>query len=262
MWYYASGHLEPKQIRLYEYQPGRSAVHAIRFLEGYRGYLQTDAYSGYRKVPYVKGVGCMAHARRYFMDTLKSLAPSAARDLTYTQKGLTYFDELFNLERSFKLESPEERYKLRLEQSKPKLEALKSWLHERRSDVSHKSSLGKAIAYCLNQWDHLIVFLEDGRLEMTNNLAERGMKEFVIARKNFLFSTSVPGAEASQIIFSIVETAKANDLHPYEYLKYLIEELSQHKQTPEKLAEVMPWSDQLPAEVKVIFRQKNETSRS
>ena len=143
------------------------------------------------------------------------------------------------------------RYKARLEQSKPLLEAYKAWLKATQKKVTAKSGLGSAITYNLNQWDYLESFLKDGRLEITNNRAERAIKEFVIGRKNFLFSTSVKGVVASQVLYSIVETAKANSLHPYEYLKYVIEELSQNKQTPEKIQEVLPWSDKIPAYIRI-----------
>lgn len=258
MWHYASGHLEPKQIRLYQYKPGRQAEYPISFLEGFTGYLHSDGYQVYHKIPGVTSVGCHAHARRMFVDTMKSLGPSAKRLQSLTLEGFMFYEELAELERKFKQMTPENRYEARLEHSKPKLEALKAWLLKNQGVVTPKSLLGKAIAYSLNQWEYLTAYLEDGRLETTNNRCERGIKKFVMGRRNWLFSDSVKGAEASEIIYSIVETAIANDLHPYEYLKYLIDELSQHKQTSEKLAEVLPWSDRLPDHVKVVYRQKNE----
>lgn len=257
MWHYPSGHLEPKQIRLYEYRPGRAAEYPLAFLDGFSGYLHSDGYQVYHKIPGVTNVGCHAHARRMFVDTIKSLGPSAKNLHSKTLEGFMFFEDLAELERKFKNMTPEERYEARLKQSKPKLEALKAWLVKTRGEVTPKSALGKAIAYSLNQWEYLMAYLKDGRLEMTNNRAERGIKKFVMGRKVWLFSDSVAGAEASEVIYSIVETALANDLHPYEYLKYLIDELSQHKQTPEKLAEVLPWSDKIPDHVKVVYRQEN-----
>ena len=256
MWHYVSGHLEPKQVALYEYKPGRSGEYAANFLKGYKEYLQTDGYSGYRKVVGVKKMGCLAHARRKYIDAMVSFGknPQLMRG-TLTQDGLSYFDKLFKLEDKFKELTPEERYEKRLEHSKPLLEEYKRWLYTSRKLVPEKSKLGEAIRYSLNQWDELVMFLADGRLELTNNRAERGMKEFVIGRKNFLFSTSVQGAETSAILYSIVETAKANKLHPYEYLKYILEELSQNKQTDEKLKELLPWSDKLPDHLKVVYEQ-------
>ena len=256
MWHYASGHLEPKQILLYEYQPGRQAKHPIAFLEGFQGYLHSDGYQVYHKIPGIVSVGCHAHARRMFVDTMKGLSSKAVQTKNLTMEGFMFFQELADLEQQYKDMTPENRYEARLKASKPKLEALKAWLIKARGIVAPKSSLGKAIAYSLNQWNHLIAYLQDGRLEMTNNRAERGIKKFVMGRKAWLFSDTERGAEASEVIYSIVETAIANDLHPYEYLKYLIEILSQHKQTPEKLAEVMPWSSKLPDHVRVVYRQE------
>lgn len=255
MWHYASGHLEPRQILLYEYQPGRQAQHPIAFLEGFQGYLHSDGYQVYHKIPGIVSVGCHAHARRKFVETMKGLSPKAKETKNLTMEGFMFFQELSELEQQFKDMTPENRYEARLKASKPKLEALKAWLLNAQGKVTPRSSLGKAIGYSLNQWDHLVAYLEDGRLEMTNNRAERGIKKFVLGRKNWLFSDSKGGAEASEVVYSIVETAIANDLHPYEYLKYLIETLSQHKQTPEKLEEVMPWSDKLPDHVRVVYRQ-------
>jgi len=128
---------------------------------------------------------------------------------------------------------------------------LKSWLEDTYSKITPKSPTGKAIAYSLNNWNHLSAFLLDGRLDISNNKAERGIKHFVIGRKNFLFSDSAEGADSCGITYSIVETAKANNLNPQKYLEFLLEELSRNRQTPEKLEEVMPWSDKIPEEIKV-----------
>ena len=251
MWVYANGRYEPRQVRLYEYQPTRSAQHPIKFLSGYSSYLQADGYAGYKKVPDVTLIGCLAHAKRKYVEVIKSLGKNEAAKGTLAEEALTYFDKLFYLEHQFAQMSPEERYIARLEQSKPLLEAYKTWLHATQKKVTAKSGLGKAIVYNLNQWKYLESFLRDGRLEITNNRAERAIKEFVIGRKNFLFCTSVKGAVASQVLYSIVETAKANKLHPYEYLKFVIEELSQNKQTAEKIQDVLPWSTKIPAHIRI-----------
>ncbi|MFB0959047.1 MAG: IS66 family transposase [Clostridiaceae bacterium] len=251
MWVYVNGLYEPQQVRLYEYQPTRSAQHPIRFLDGYKSYLQSDGYAGYKKVPDVTLIGCMAHAKRKFVEVTKSLGKNELVKGTLAEEALTFFDKLFYLEHQFAEMSPEMRYKARLEHSKPLFEAYKTWLQATQKKVTAKSGLGSAITYNLNQWDYRENFLKDGRLEITNNRAERAIKEFVIGRKNFLFSTSVKGVVASQVLYSIVETAKANSLHPYEYLKYVIEELSQNRHTPEKIQEVLPWSDKIPAHIRI-----------
>lgn len=116
---------------------------------------------------------------------------------TLAEEALTYFDRIFHLEHEFAEMNPENRYKARLEQTKPLLEAFWTWLKTTQKKVTAKSGLGTAIFYTLNQWEFLVSFLKDGRLEITNNWAERAIKEFVIGRKNFLFSTSVKGVVAS-----------------------------------------------------------------
>ena len=142
---------------------------------------------------------------------------------------------------------PKDRYEKRLERSKPVLEAFLSWLKSQEQRVLPKSGLGKAITYCLNQWDKLVVFLEDGRLEIDNNRSERSIKPVVIGRKNWLFSNTPQGARASAMIYSLVETAKANELNPYYYLRYLFEQLPNMDLTDiDALDRLLPWSASLP----------------
>jgi len=170
---------------------------------------------------------------------------------TTAQKGLKLFNNIFSVERKLNDLSPEERYTNRLDLVKPKVEALKSWLESEDAKVSGKSYFKTAIRYSLNCWKNLTAFLEDGRLDLTNNKAERNVKDFVIGRKNYLFSSSSEGAAATGVTFSIVETAKANNLDVFGYIKYLLEELSQSRHTSEKLEELMPWSDKIPEEIRI-----------
>ena len=141
----------------------------------------------------------------------------------------------------------EERHVARQEQSRPVLDAFSGWLQEQSAQVLPKSTLGTAITYCVNQWSKLTAFLEDGHLELDNNRSERSIKPFVIGRKNFLFSTTPRGATASAVTYSLVETAKENQLNPFEYLKYLFEQLPNlDLDDPQALDVLMPWSEQLP----------------
>ena len=253
MWLYATG-IYSNPIFLYEYQPSRAKKHPKEFLKGFNGYLQTDGYQGYNAVEDVTLVGCFAHAKRGFTDTLKALPKDAARSRTNAEEGLKFCDKLFKLEKEYGKEklSPEEIYKKRLEKTKPVLQDFLSWLKTKEKQVLPKTSLGKAINYCLNQWDKLTAFMLDGRLEISNNRAERAIKPFVIGRKNFLFSKSPKGATASAITYSIIETAKANNLNPFYYLTYLFEKLPNiDLENINELDRLLPWSDSIPENCKV-----------
>lgn len=247
LWLYRTGKEGPPII-LYDYQETRSGKNAEKYLSGFKGYLQVDGYAGYHKVPNVKLVGCMAHARRKFDEALKVL-PSSKRMTSgaVAIEGLQYCNQLYRIERDLKDLSPAERYEKRLERSKPVLNAFLSWLKIQEQKVLPKSALGQAITYCLNQWDKLEAFLEDGRLEIDNNRSERSIKPFVIGRKNWLFSNTPRGARASAIVYSMVETAKENGLNPYYYLRYLFERLPNIDLTDKNaLDKVLPWSKTLP----------------
>ncbi len=253
MWLYATG-MYSNPIFLYEYQPSRAKKHPKEFLKGFNGFLQTDGYPGYNAVENITLVGCFAHARRGFTDTLKALPKDATTYKTNAEEGLEFCDKLFKLEREYRKEklTPEEIYKKRLEKTKPVLQDFLSWLKTKEKQVLPKSSLGKAINYCLNQWDKLIAFMLDGRCEISNNRAERAIKPFVIGRKNFLFSKSPRGAQASAITYSIIETAKANNLNPFYYLTYLFEKLPNiDLDNMEELDQLLPWSNSIPVNCKI-----------
>lgn len=256
IWLYRTGRGDTP-IVLYDYQQTRAGKHPRRFLDGFRGYLHVDGYAGYNVLPDVKLVGCWAHARRKFTEALQALPESASTSTVKAKEGLAYCNKLFEIERKLKDASPEERYQARLEHSKPVLEAFLSWLKEQMPRVLPKSALGKAIKYCRNQWERLEAFLEDGRLEIDNNRGERSIKPFVIGRKNWLFSNTSKGARSSAIIYSVVETAKENELDPFNYLSYLFQELPNIDTTDKtKLAEFLPWSPTLPQECRVPKKSK------
>ncbi|HDI6354039.1 TPA: transposase, partial [Escherichia coli] len=148
----------------------------------------------------------------------------------------------------------EERYAIRMERSRPVLDAYLAWLRKQRSRTLPKSLLGQAIAYSLNQWDKLTAFLKDGRLEIDNNRSERSIKPFVIGRKNWLFANTPRGAKASSIIYSVIETAKENGLNPFKYLMYVFEQLPQlsDPKNPEALDSLLPWSPSLPLTCRML----------
>jgi len=246
MWLYRSGRDGPA-IVLYDYQESRSKEHPKEFLRGFKGYLHVDGYSGYHDLENVKLVGCWAHARRKFHEALQTLPAAEQKKPTAARMGLEYCNRLFKMERDLKDATPEERRAGRQKESRPVLDEFSVWLQEQSAQILLKGALGKAITYCLNQWGKLIVFLEDGNLELDNNRSERSIKPFVIGRKNFLFSNTPRGAKASAITYSLVETAKENGLDPFLYLELLFERLP-NIQAEEKqaFADLMPWSERLP----------------
>ena len=255
MWLYATGHTGVP-IFLYDYQTTRASKHPKNMLENFKGYLHTDGYAGYNDIPDVSIIGCFAHARRHFNDALKAMPDKSTTSHTNAAKGLDFCNQLFKIEKDLKELTPEERYKERLKQSKPILETFLAWLKTIKKQALPKSSLGKAIAYCLNQWHKLERFLLDGRLEISNNRGERAIKPFVIGRKNFLFCNTAKGATASATIYSIVETAKANSLSPFHYLTYLFEKLPNIDPTDdEQLDALLPWSESLPKICKVPVKK-------
>lgn len=254
IWLYATGEHSERRIFLYDYQKSRANKHPLNFLEGFTGYLQTDGYAGYNKISNVMRLGCLAHARRYYTDTLKALPKEAEVSKSKANEALRFFTKIYKFEETYKGLSSDERYHRRIAEVKPILHAYRHWLDEEVKKTLPKSKLGGAIKYSLNQWETLIIFLEDGRLSCDNNLAERGIKPFVLGRKNFLFAKSSKGATASGICYSIIETAKANRLVPYQYLNFLFETLPNiDLHDLSALDACLPWSESLPE----IVRRKS-----
>ncbi|ABR46358.1 transposase IS66 [Alkaliphilus metalliredigens QYMF] len=251
MWLYATAETSEYPIYLYEYQPSRAKKHPKQFLEGFTGFLQTDGYAGYNGVENVVQVGCLAHARRKYTDAIKALPEGSDVSLTKANEGLSLLRKIYRLEKSFKEMEPEVRYEARIEQTQPVLDAYKTWLEVEEKRTLPKSKLGQAISYSLKQWDKLAAFMKDGRIAIDNNLAERGIKPFVLGRKNYLFAKSPKGATASALCYSIIETAKANKLIPFQYLTYLFEQLPNLDiEDPEALDAMLPWAESLPNEVR------------
>ena len=199
--------------------------------------LHADGYQGYHRLPgNIRVVGCWAHARRKFDEALSTL-PQEKRKDSPAAIGECDCSRLFKLEQALAELTPGERYEKRLEQEKPVLDALLSWANEMQAKTAPKSALGKAIHYLLEQWPYLTRYLEDGRLELSNNRAERSMKPFVMGRKNWLFANTPGGAQASSVIYSLIETAKENGLDPYRYLLWVLQNAPQLSETDEAWAE-------------------------
>jgi transposase len=246
-WLYRTSGCAEHPIVLYEYQPTRSSSHPKRFLEGWKGYLHTDGYQGYHRLDGVTVVGCFAHARRKFDEALKIL-PAEARPGSAAAKGLNFCNKLFQMEREFVNLSPEERFGQRLERSLPVAEEMLSWAQSFAG--TPRSALKKAADYFIGQWPWLKNLYLDGRLELSNNRAERSIKPFVIGRKNWLFSNTPKGARASSVLYSIIQTAIENGLHPFLYLKFLFE--SAPNSTMSQLPSLLPWYPDVQAACKVF----------
>lgn len=243
MWVFCSGKEEEKQLILYHYAQSRSGKVAAEMLKGFGGYLQTDGYQGYNAVEKVFHVGCWFHARRKWVDCLpKGVKPDGSK----AAQALGLVQRLFALEDTFKELPPEQRQQKRAEQSKLVLEAY--WALLESMNPPQGSALEKATIYSLNQRKSLETFLLDGRLELTNNRAERGVKPFVIGRKNFLFADTPRGADASARCYTLIESARLNNLDIFGYLVHLLTVLPRFGEQPshEQISSVMPWSADLP----------------
>jgi transposase len=246
MWLYRTGSDAKHPLIIYDWQKSRAACCAQDFLKDFRGYLHTDGYQAYHKLEGVTVTGCMAHVRRKFNDAL-SILPKDGRQGSIAACGLNFCNALFVLERQWTDLDPYKRFKLRIAQSKPIFEEFVTWA--RSVKVLPESAPGKALYYLLSQEPYLKNFYLDGRLELSNNRAERSIKPFVIGRKNWLFANSIKGARASATLYSIIETAKENNLKVFDYLTWLFEQFPNSE--PERYPDLCPHSDSLPEELYV-----------
>jgi len=241
MWLYRTSGDTKRHIVLYEYQPRRSAEHPKRFLTGYKGYLHTDGYAGYHSLPGVTVIGCWVHMRRKFEDALKAVS-AADKPKSSANEAILRIGLLFHYESLWKNLSPDERQKLRLEKSKPAAEEFFAWLGT--LNILPKSAMGRAIQYALDQRPWLMNFYLDGRTELSNNRAENAVRPFTLGRKNWLFCNTQNGAKASSIVYSIIETAKANGLKPFEYLEFLLKIMP--NAATNELDAFLPWGEAVP----------------
>ena len=252
MWLYCTGtdspdsnYTEMPNIVLYDFHESRASQCAIDFLQGHSGYLQVDGYQGYESTQATL-VGCWAHARRKFKeaDIAQSKGKPKAGKVMWA---MSHIRKLYRIEAAIKEKSPTEKKAYRIEHATPLLKEYKVWLDNSIRQVPPKSAIGKALAYSLNQWPKLIRYLEDGHLNIDNNRAERAIKPFVIGRKNWLFSNTTSGAHASSILYSIVETAKANNLVPFDYLHHILNSLSEPLDE-KSLNALLPWRVSFPVQ--------------
>lgn len=238
MWVYASWEGSKKPIRIFEYQPDRSGKRPANFLKGFTGYLVTDGYTGYNQVTDVIHCGCWAHARRKWREAMPD---GATVKTSKAAVGYRYCTKLFTLDNQVSYILPKTRNAHRQNVVRPLLEEYFAWLKTIHPEKGSK--LEDAVRYSLNLEQHLTAFLDSPDVPISNNLAENAIRPFVVGRKNWLFCDSVKGAESSAIVYSIVETAKANNLEPYDYLLMVLSLLPCEGKSPshEKLERLMPW---------------------
>lgn len=256
MWVYRSGYLYQKeQIVLYEYQKTRNASHPREFLKDYSGICVTDGYQVYHTLEKEKEnlsiAGCWVHGRRRFDEALKVL-PKEARSKSGAYLVMKQIQAIYREEGKLQDLRPQERLQQRQLVVKPLVDALFAYLKRTEQEVSAKTKLGGAYRYMLNQEKYLRVFLTDGEVPIDNNASERAIRGFCIGKKNWQMIDTVSGAKSSAIIYSISETAKANNLKPYEYFEYLLSVIPEHMETTDTsfLEDLMPWSKNLPENIR------------
>ena len=254
MWVYLTDEYSgsPRMV-LFQYERTRGGYHPVEFLgDEFRGYLTCDGYQAYHGLPeQITVTGCMAHARRRFDEALTPLKKGFTKEQlkeTTAYQAMARIGMLYKIEELLRNQSPEERYAERQKQSKPLLEAFFGWLHTLEGSVNRSSKIGEAVLYALNQEKYLKAYLEDGHLSIDNSAAERAVKNFAIGRRNWLFSKSIKGAEASATVYSITETALLNGLKPYDYVAYILERMKDLGPFPSKedLQQLLPWSESIP----------------
>jgi len=269
MWVYSS--FIEEEIIIFEYTETRARKHPEKFLKGFSGFLHVDGYQSYEKIENTKLVGCFAHARRKYLEAVQTLPKANRTSEVASVIGFKYCNELFKVENIILEKVTEEFgenydrfdenivqkiFEYRKELSQPVLDEFKNWLDSIQPIVVPKSLLGKAVNYSLNQWHKLEKFMLDGRLEISNNRSERIIKNLVIGRVNWLFADTPSGATSSAIIYSIVETAKANNLNVYQYLAYILEKLPNIDD--KNVHKLFPWSKKLPNNLKLKSTVQNE----
>jgi transposase len=243
LWVQRGGPPEEPVI-LFDYDPTRAQTVPKALLAGFAGYLQTDGYSGYNGVVAegdLKRLGCMAHARRNFSDAVKGQGKNKRAGKAH--QGLAWIQRLYRIEKVARTKemSPAERKLYRHTHAAPILDKLRAWLDTNLPSVPPGTLLGKALHYLNNEWPMLVRYLEDGRLEIDNNLTENAIRPFVVGRKNWIFSDSVLGVKASANLYSLIESAKASGLEPYQYLRQVFTELPQ-ADTVGAIENLLPWS--------------------
>lgn len=247
MWLFRTGEDGLPPIIIYRYTETRARYNAEEFLKGFNGYLETDGYQGYNNLPNIKRCCCFAHVRRYFIDAVPK-----GHEYDYSNpavQGVQFCNRLFDYERICiqRNYTFEQRHEYRNQKARPVLDTFFNWLEEQRPRKG--SRFEKAVNYALNRVPYLDTYLEDGRCSFSNNLSENAIRPFTVGRKNWLFSDSSKGAQASAIVYTMVEMAKAHNLNIYQYLNYVLEHRPSENMSDEKLKAFAPWNPEVIANV-------------
>jgi len=232
-----------KPVVLFDYDPSRGHEVPLRLLEGYEGYLQSDGYAGYDKVSKLlnlKQVGCWDHCRRKFKEA-QSAQPKTAHGRTKADIGLIKIGKLYEIEREIKDLPANRKHIERQQRSQPVLNDIKRWMTNNMGKAPKDALISIALVYMNNQWQKLIRYCDDGDLSISNIMAENAIRPFVIGRKAWMFADTPKGAHASGIFYSLIETAKANEIEPYAYLRHIFKELP-YADTVDKIEALLPWN--------------------
>ena len=256
MWVYRSGYMNSeKQIILYEYQLTRNTSHPREFLKEFKGICVTDGYQVYHTLEKEKEdltiAGCWVHMRRRFEQALEVI-PKEARKGTISYMAMKQIQAIYREEGKLKELHSKERLEQRQAIIKPLVDAFFVYLKQNQTEVPGSGKLHDAFTYALNQEKYLKVFLEDGEVPIDNNASERAIRGFCVGKKNWQMIDTINGAKTSAMIYSIAETAKANNLKPYDYFEHLLEEIPKHMEDTDRsfLKELLPWSDKLPKHIR------------
>lgn len=254
MWVYRNRPLRGTHpIVLFDWQPSRHSDHPREFLKTFSGTVVTDGYQVYHKLAKerwdLKVAGCWVHARRPFAEFIKSVGQDASK-WSIAQEAYSLITESMHIANTFDDFSATEHKKQRHLVLSEKVDAYFAWAKQKYSQVTHNSTIGKALAYSINQEDYLRVFLSDGNVPMDNNYAEQAIRPFTIGRKNFIMIESSNGAKASAILYSLVETAKANMINTFEYFNLLLTKIPQHMDDKDFkfIDDLLPWSPRVQKE--------------
>ena len=248
-------------IVLFDWQPSRRSDHPRDFLKSFSGTVVTDGYQVYHKLDKERQdlnvAGCWVHTRRPFAEFIKSLNRKSDAKGTIAQEAYDLITEMMHIDNGFDDLSPSDRKKQRQEHLTKRVDAYFEWVKLKYTQVTHNSTIGKALAYSIHQEQYLRKFLDDGNIPMDNNCAEQAIRPFTIGRKNFVIIESDRGAKASAVLYSLAETAKANNLNTYKYFELLLSELPKHMDDTNLkfLDELLPWSKRVQQECPSLIKQ-------